>query len=38
MHAILRRSRMENERDAELRFHTETYAEDLIRAAFLALK
>lgn len=31
MHAILRRSRMENEMDAELRFHIETYAEDLIR-------
>ena len=31
MHAILRRSRMENEMDAEQRFHIETYAEDLIR-------
>lgn len=31
MHAILWRSRMENEMDAELRFHIETYAEDLIR-------
>ncbi len=31
MHAILRRSRMENEMNAELRFHIETYAEDLIR-------
>ena len=27
-----RRSRMENEMDAELRFHIDTYAEDLIRA------
>jgi predicted permease len=30
--AILRRSRMESEMDAELRFHIETYAEDLIRS------
>jgi predicted permease len=29
--AILRRSRMENEMDAELRFHIDAYAEDLIR-------
>ena len=28
---ILRRSRMENEMDAELRFHLEAYAEDLVR-------
>jgi hypothetical protein len=30
-HAILRRSRMENKMGAELRFHIETCAEDLIR-------
>src|SRR5438046_7998010 len=29
--AIVRRSRMESEMDAELRFHIEAYAEDLIR-------
>jgi len=29
--AILRRSRMESEMDAELRFHIEAYAQDLIR-------
>ncbi len=29
--ATLRRSRMENEMDAELRFHMEAYAEDLVR-------
>src|SRR6266567_3164944 len=29
--ATLRRSRMENEMDAELRFHMEAYAEDLAR-------
>ncbi len=29
--ATLRRSRMENEMDAELRFHMETFAEDLVR-------
>jgi len=29
--AMLRRSRMESEMDAELRFHIETFAEDLIR-------
>ena len=29
--AMLRRSRMESEMDAELRFHMEAYAEDLIR-------
>src|SRR5260370_29441415 len=29
--ATLRRSRMESEMDAELRFHMEAYAEDLIR-------
>src|SRR6266567_4887541 len=29
--ATLRRSRMENEMDAELRFHIEAYAEDLMR-------
>jgi hypothetical protein len=31
MHAILRRSRTENAMDAELHFHIEAYAEDLIR-------
>src|SRR5215472_14416022 len=30
--AILRRSRMENEMDAELRFHIEACAQDLIRS------
>jgi len=30
--AILGRSRMESEMDAELRFHIETYAEDLERS------
>jgi hypothetical protein len=30
--AILRRSRMESEMDAELRFHVEAYAEDLVRS------
>ena len=30
--ATLRRSRMEREMDAELHFHIETYAEDLIRS------
>ena len=29
---ILQRSRMESEMDAELRFHIETYAEDLERS------
>src|SRR5215472_8335375 len=29
--AILRRSRMESEMDAEVRFHIEAYAQDLIR-------
>ena len=29
--AVLRRSRMESEMDAELRFHIEAYAEDLVR-------
>src|SRR5712692_262650 len=29
--ATLRRSRMESEMDAELRFHVEAYAEDLVR-------
>ena len=29
--AILRRSRMEREMDAELRFHIEAFAEDLVR-------
>ncbi len=28
---VLRRSRMENEMDAELRFHIETFADDLVR-------
>src|SRR5258705_602209 len=31
LHATLRRSRMENEMDAELRFHIESFAEDLVR-------
>jgi putative ABC transport system permease protein len=31
LRATLRRSRMENEMDAELRFHLEEYAEDLMR-------
>ena len=31
LHATLGRSRMENEMDAELRFHIESYAEDLVR-------
>ncbi len=31
MDATLRRSRMESEMDAELRFHIEAYAEDLVR-------
>src|SRR5271169_6962726 len=30
-HTTVRRSRMESEMDAELRFHMEAYAEDLIR-------
>ena len=29
--ALLRRSRMEREMDAELRFHIEVFAEDLVR-------
>jgi len=29
--AILRRSRMEGEMDAELRFHVESYSDDLVR-------
>jgi len=29
--ATLRRSRMESEMDAELRFHMEAYAKDLVR-------
>src|SRR5437899_11053633 len=32
MRAVLRRSRMESEMDAELRFHIETLAEDLVRS------
>src|SRR6266851_1225145 len=32
MRAILRRSRMESEMDAELRFHIEAFAEDLMRS------
>jgi putative ABC transport system permease protein len=32
LRATLRRSRMENEMDAELRFHLQEYAEDLIRS------
>ncbi len=31
LRATLRRSRMESEMDAELRFHVEAYAEDLMR-------
>lgn len=31
MHAVTRRSRMEREMDAELRFHIEAFAEDLVR-------
>ena len=32
LRAILQRSRMESEMDAELRFHIEAYAEDLVRS------
>jgi predicted permease len=32
LNATLRRSRLESEMDAELRFHLETYAEDLVRS------
>jgi putative ABC transport system permease protein len=32
LQAMLRRSRMESEMDAELRFHVEAYADDLIRS------
>jgi hypothetical protein len=32
VHAALRRSRMEREMDAELRFHIEAFAEDLVRS------
>ena len=32
LRALLRRSQMESEMDAELRFHMETYAEDLVRS------
>jgi len=31
MHATLQRSRLESEMDAELHFHMESYAEDLVR-------
>src|SRR6266699_1828043 len=31
LHATMRRSRMEGEMDAELRFHLEAFAEDLVR-------
>src|SRR6267378_3604215 len=31
LHATMRRSRMEGEMDAELRFHIEAFAEDLVR-------
>jgi len=31
LRAMLRRSRVENEMDAELRFHIEAFAEDLVR-------
>jgi len=37
-HAILRRSRMENKMGAELRFHIETCAEDLIRGGRAATR
>ena len=33
LQTILRRARMESEMDAELRFHMEAYAEDLVRGA-----
>src|SRR6266403_4995220 len=32
LHAIVWRSRMESEMDAELRFHIEAFAEDLVRS------
>jgi macrolide transport system ATP-binding/permease protein len=32
LHAILRRSRVEREMDAELRFHIDAYADDLVRS------
>src|SRR5229473_2431721 len=32
LHGTLRRSRLEHEMDAELRFHVEAYAEDLMRS------
>src|SRR5215469_17815539 len=32
LRAMARRSRMEREMDAELRFHVEAYAEDLVRS------
>ena len=32
LRSILQRSRMESEMDAELRFHMEAYAEDLVRS------
>ena len=32
MRAMLRRSRVENEMDAELRFHIEAFGEDLVRS------
>src|SRR6266480_5193576 len=32
LRAILRRTRLENEMDAELRFHIEAFAEDLVRS------
>ena len=32
MHAVMRRSRMERDMDAELRFHIEALAEDLVRS------
>src|SRR2546430_13919951 len=35
LRAMLRRSRMESEMDAELRFHMEAYAEDLVRSGVL---
>src|SRR5215467_963283 len=31
LRAVMRRSRMEHEMDAELRFHIEAFAEDLVR-------
>src|SRR5207253_9494825 len=35
LRAMMRRSRMESEMDAELRFHIEAFAEDLVRRGVL---